>query len=1028
MPKWTTEQQLAIDKDNTNIIVSAGAGSGKTAVLTSRVIRKLKQGVDINKLLILTFTNAAAKEMKERIRASIKKDESLTRQLSLIDGAYITTFDSFSLSLVKKYHYLLGINKNINIVDSSVMYYETKKIIDEIFDKSYENNDENFKKLIYDFCIKDDKDIKKYILNINNKLNLLYDKKEYLDSYIDNFYTERNISNSIKLFEKLLLNKIESINKNINYLSNYVDIDYLDRINSVLDSLISSKEYNEIILNLEIKLPMMPRGIEEEAKNIKANISEIIKEIKSICTYKDDNEIKKSILDTKAYIESIIRIINMLDDKLNEFKNNNNIFEFTDISKMAISIIENNKSVRDELKYSLNEIMVDEYQDTSDLQEKFISLIENNNTYMVGDIKQSIYRFRNANPYIFKNKYDNYSQNINGFKIDLLKNFRSRSETLNDINVIFNIVMDDFIGGADYITSHQMVYGNTLYDENDLESQNNNLEIYNYMYDKDSEYNKDEIEAFITAWDIKNKVGNKYQVFDKETSSLRDIKYSDFVILMDRATKFDLYKKIFEHLNIPLIKYTDTNITDSNDIIIIKNIIGALIKIRNDSYDTELKYLLTSIYRSYLFRYDDNKIFKLITDFNTDNDAFNLLKEISNDLDNFSISGLINTIIDKFNFYEKIITVGDIQSSIIRLEYIYNLSESCESLNYDINEFYNYLDKLITDEVDIKVSMSDNSDDSVKIMTIHKSKGLEYPICYYTGLHLTFNVSDIKDRFLFDKDYGIITPFFNEGIRKTIYSYLFKDKYILEEISEKIRLFYVALTRCREKMIVVTSLANKTMNNKDERINYKSFLDILNSIYNDITNYITNIDLNNVSLTKEYDLIKKVNYKEMIKDSDKIINKISLNTDNKIIEKSKFSKTTKNLLTKKDKENMKLGTILHSYLEQIDFNNPNYDLIPDKYRRFIEKFINSGLNFSNCNIYKELEFVYNVDSKNKHGIIDLMLEYSDEVKIIDYKLNNIKDNAYLEQLNGYKEYISTKSNKRIKIYLYSIIDGVLEEL
>ncbi|MDD6879003.1 MAG: UvrD-helicase domain-containing protein [bacterium] len=1029
MPKWTAEQQLAIDKDNTNIIVSAGAGSGKTAVLTSRVIRKLKQGVDINKILILTFTNAAAKEMKERIRNSIKKDETLVRQLDLIDGAYITTFDSFSLSLVKKYHYLLGIEKNINIVDASVMYYENSKVIDEVFEKLYEEKDSDFEKLIYDFCIKDDKEIKKYILNINSKLDLLYDKKDYLDNYISEFYSDDNIGKSIGNFNRLLTAKISTINKNLDTISNYVDIDYLNKINDSFRNLLNSKKYDEIKSNLDIKIPALPRGTEEIAKEIKSNISELIKEMKSICIYENEKDIIDGIMSTECYVKAIIKIINLLDSKLKIFKKENNVYEFNDISKMAISIIEDNKEVREELKYSLNEIMIDEYQDTSDLQEKFISLIENNNTYMVGDVKQSIYRFRNANPYIFKNKYDNYSIGNKGFKIDLVKNFRSRSETLDDINVIFNIIMDDFIGGADYKESHQMVFGNSLYTENNIDTQNNNLEIYNYEYDKESEYNKDEIEAFITAWDIKNKIDNKYQIFDKENMCLRDIKYNDFVILMDRATKFDLYKKIFEYLNIPLIKYTDANITDSNDILIIKNIIGALLKIRDNILDIELKYFLTSIYRSYLFSYTDNEIFSMITKSNFESEAFKILKDISYDLDNLSISRLVSKIIDKFNFYEKLLTIGDIQSSIIRLEYIYNLSVSSESLDYSINDFYNYLSKLINDNIDIKVSMSENSEDSVKIMTIHKSKGLEYPICYYTGLHSTFNVSDTKERILFDKDFGIITPYFKEGICKTIYSHLFKDKYILEEISEKIRLFYVALTRCREKMIIVCALENKSMNSLDERINYKSFLNILNSIYNNLIDYITNIDLNKILITKDYDLIKKVNYKENIKNSNKKIEKVNLNIETSIIENSRYSKNEKQLFTKKEKNNIKLGTLLHNYLEEIDFNNPDLSLIPKKYVHFIQKFIDCGLNFSNCNIYKELEFVYNVDSKNRHGIIDLMLEYNDHIKIIDYKLNNIKDSAYLEQLNGYREYVKSKiDDKPVKIYLYSIIEGFLEEL
>ena len=171
MPRWTTEQQEAIDKEGCNIIVSAGAGSGKTAVLTARTIRKLKSGVNINEILILTFTNAAAFEMKERIRKAIKKEESLKDQLELIDGAYITTFDSFSLSIVKKYHYLLNISRDVSIIDSSIIYNEKTKILDEIMDEYYLKEDPLFLKLITDFCVKDDSDIKKYILNIFKKSN-----------------------------------------------------------------------------------------------------------------------------------------------------------------------------------------------------------------------------------------------------------------------------------------------------------------------------------------------------------------------------------------------------------------------------------------------------------------------------------------------------------------------------------------------------------------------------------------------------------------------------------------------------------------------------------------------------------------------------------------------------------------------------------------------------------------------------------------------------------------------------------------
>ena len=191
MPVWTDEQLSAINEENKNIIVSAGAGSGKTAVLTTRVIRKIKAGTRINELLILTFTNMAAKEMKERIKSKLK-DEGLMDEYNLIDSSYITTFDSFSLTVVKKYHYLMDVSKNINVLDNSVLLIKQKEILEKIFDELYEKEDKDFIHLINDFCMKDDKNISKLILDLSSKLDLIPDKKSFLNSYLDNYYTEDN--------------------------------------------------------------------------------------------------------------------------------------------------------------------------------------------------------------------------------------------------------------------------------------------------------------------------------------------------------------------------------------------------------------------------------------------------------------------------------------------------------------------------------------------------------------------------------------------------------------------------------------------------------------------------------------------------------------------------------------------------------------------------------------------------------------------------------------------------------------------
>ena len=212
MPTWTKEQNDAILKDKSNIIVSAGAGSGKTAVLSERVIRKLKEGVHINELLLLTFTNAAAKEMKERIRKKIKK-EGLTKELEMIDQAYITTFDSYALSIVKKYNYKLNVSKDLSIVDSDLINYEKEKILDTLFEELYKEKNPDFLKLINDFCVKDDTEIRKYILSISSKLDLIIDLDKYFDEYESNYFSDEYLNNILELYlnKKTIIRKPKSL-------------------------------------------------------------------------------------------------------------------------------------------------------------------------------------------------------------------------------------------------------------------------------------------------------------------------------------------------------------------------------------------------------------------------------------------------------------------------------------------------------------------------------------------------------------------------------------------------------------------------------------------------------------------------------------------------------------------------------------------------------------------------------------------------------------------------------------------------
>lgn len=1009
----TQEQLLAINKEGSNIIVSAGAGSGKTAVLTQRVIRKILNGVDVNKLLILTFTNEAANEMKSRIRVSIIK-ERLNDQLILLDSAYITTFDSFALQIVKKYAYLLNVSQNINIVDSTIITIYKYKVIEKIFEDSYGNPD--FDKLINNFCEKNDENLKKEIMNLSNTLDLQIDKDKFIENYFNTYGTDEHISKMILKYNILIKEKISELIKIYDKLKPYLTTNLIQKLDAYFKCLIDGKSYLEYVSFSDLKIPRILIS-SDEGKLIREELKQKVSEIKELLRFKDEQSIRNSITETYSNIKIILEIIKTIDSEVKQYKDKYEVYEFNDIAHMAIKIVKENRDIQEELKHYFNEIMIDEYQDTSDLQEEFINLISHNNLYMVGDIKQSIYRFRNANPYIFQKKYNNYSHSSGGIKIDLLKNFRSRNETLISINEIFNLIMDDEIGNANYRVEHNMIYGNTAYDLEDTKA-NNFLEIYNYSLEENLDYTPEEKELFIISEDIIKKIKNNYQVFDKSTGKLRNIKFSDICIITDRKNYMDTYKKILEYHEIPSVLYIDFDLTNSNSIIIIKNLISLVNKVKTKKYDDKFRYFFTSVARSFIFEYTDEEIYKRLTEQTIFDDEIITKCRLINIEQ--PLVKIINDILEEFSIYDKSTKLHSINEEIIRISNLLDIANNLSTLNYGLEEFTDYLEEVIKKELPIKYSVSSNISDAVKIMNIHKSKGLEFPLCYFTGMQNKFTIQELNNKILYSNQLGIILPTIDEenNKMKTILKDLYTNDYYKEEISEKIRLFYVALTRCREKMIIVTSLDENCekynhLVPSDVRIQYRSFLDILNSL-DGIDKYISKKE---AKYSHDY---KSIKIKE-IPDNNQIekINKKTISLNYQAINQQHFSKETENILDKDTIKLMEYGTKVHESLEYIDFNKADNEIINYIFDTFPKNY---------KMLYHEYEFKYFKDGIEFHGIIDLMIEYADWIAIIDYKLKTIEDKNYRKQLAGYRSYIQDISKKKVKTYLYSIIDKKLKEI
>ena len=1009
---FTKEQLDAINSEGENIIVSAGAGSGKTAVLTARVIRKLNDGVPVNKLLVLTFTNEAASEMKSRIRKAIIKNK-LSDQLDLLDSSYITTYDSYALSLVKKYHYLLNISSNIKIINDGVITIYKYQMLDQIFDNMYGFC--KFDKLINDFCLKDDKMMKDFIIEISNKLDLLTNKEEYLKGYIDNNYSDYYLDKVINEYFDLIRHKISELRSLYDEFTSYANDSLLSKLDNYYKPLFSGSTYNDYVL-----FKTMPSvrftGVSEEGLTVKDNLKKVTTDILELLHFNSFDEIKMSLLTTKEYITVIIDIIGKLDTLVREYKDKHNVYEFNDISHMANRIVRDNLDIRNEIKEYFKEIMVDEYQDTSSIQEEFINYIANNNLYMVGDIKQSIYRFRNANPYIFRDKYEAYSKGNGGIKIDLLKNFRSRKETLNNINEIFNIIMDDDIGDANYIKDHNMVYGNTIYDCEDS-GHDNNMEIYDYEMTLEDQFTKEEKELFIIADDIKEKIKNRYQILDKDTNKLRDLKYSDICIITDRNKYLVTYKKILEYNEIPSVIYMDQELTNDVVIMVIKNLIQLVYFVNNKIYNDKFRYVFTSVMRSFIYSYSDNTIFNILNDKSyQDNEIIKICQEI--DI-NQPLSSLICDILDKFNVYRALTILNNMEENILRIDNLINVFNDLSNLGYSLIDCIEYLDNISKFEMSIKYSSGTNSSNAIKIMNIHKSKGLEFSLCYFTGMHNKFTIRDISSKFLISDKYGIILPYINANeLCNTILRDLYVNDYYIKEISEKIRLFYVALTRSREKMIILANLDDGNMGYThlvpyNIRLKWHSFLDIIKSL-----NMIDSYTIKKVGkYTKEY---RKIKLKDIVKyDKMEDIDKHELTIDYNLITNNKYAKDSHKLFDITELKKMNAGTKIHEIFEYDDFFNPK--------SMYVKKLI--SLLPSNFNkVYHEYEFKYNYQLTEYHGIIDLIVEYDDDIYIIDYKLKNISDSEYLKQLAGYKDYLRMITTKKIKTYLYSVVDNKLMEV
>lgn len=904
--KWTEEQLSAIETRNCNLLVAAAAGSGKTAVLVERIIRIItneENPVDIDKLLVVTFTNAAAAEMRERIAAAISKaldknpnSRNLQKQLTLLNRANITTMHSFCLDVIKNNFHKIDLDPSFRIGDQTEGILIKAEVIEELFEDKYDNDDAEFTKLVEAFSsYKNDDNLKELILDLYNfTMSGPWPEKwlkESAEAFNINSIEELNESTWVRILCESVKVELEGyikmLQKAIDIINDTEGLEgYLDNFSDELFSI--KKAYESTDLGLDEMYDALSKITFGRLKSIKKNAvsdenaQNVVKKIRDDIKKKISDLINSTFAVTPEdmlaniqgsypYIKKLTELVLEFGDRFNKKKRERNLLDFNDLEHLCLKILseedeEHNikpSKVAENFRDYFDEVLVDEYQDSNNVQETIIGLvsrrnIDDPNVFMVGDVKQSIYRFRQAKPELFIEKYNNYlsGEGLNR-KIQLYKNFRSREEVINGVNYIFKEIMSETVGELEYTDDEALNLGASYEKKTDDDSVILGGPIEVDIVDKNHETaqkedeslleeNEEEelenvnLEGRVIARRIKELMSNKsdktFKVLDKETGEYRNVKYKDIVILL-RATKNwadNLLDELGEE-GIPAYADTGSGYFESIEI---RTIMSLLKVIDNPMQDVPMIALLRSPIMA--FSAEELSDIRLLNK----EDYFynNILKIVSceEEIDSSSFSeGLINKCnkflerlnkwrskslymaIDEFIWYLYMDTayygyVGAMPNGVLRqanLKILFQRAKQFEQTSFKgLFNFINFVNKLTKSSGDMgSAKILGENEDVVRIMSIHKSKGLEFPVVFLCGTGKQFNLMDLNKSILYHDELGIGADYINIEKRfsiGTIAKEAIKKKMRLETLSEEVRILYVALTRAKEKLIITGSVNN----------------------------------------------------------------------------------------------------------------------------------------------------------------------------------------------------------------------------
>ena len=895
---WTTEQQQVIDLRNRNILVSAAAGSGKTAVLVERIVKIItdkNHPVDIDHLLIVTFTNAAAAEMRERIGNAIEKaldeqpgDEHLLRQLTLIHNAQITTIDSFCLYVVRNHFHEIDLEPNFRIGDEGELKLLREDVLGRVLEQNYEEPSEAFSDFVEGYASgRTDAALNEMILQLYEFSRSYPWPEKWLDSFVGAYRIEtreeldraewlapltENICFVLKDCEQLLKQALAITQQDDgpDMYEKAVRSD-LEKYES-LSKLTSFCELSVALSDIKYDRLASSRGFEgdpdklELVKSLREQAKDVVKKLCKQYFFCSPEMMIEQLERTEPMLEEVVRLTKQFADEFAAAKRRKNLVDFHDVEHFALQILvdeetEKAKKTAEEFRDTFEEIMIDEYQDSNEVQETLLRSISReergeNNIFMVGDVKQSIYRFRLARPELFMKKYDSYSlEESTTQRIDLHKNFRSREEVLTCTNDIFYKIMARSLGnveydaeaalypGASYPVSADFIPEILLADSNDELLEDTELT------------DKKTLEAKIVAEEIKHLMKTQ-QVTDKAAGTLRAAHYSDIVILLRSLSGWaDSLVEVLNGNGIPAHTVSSTGYFSTVEV---QTVLSMLRLLDNPRQDIPMAAVLRSPMAGLtdeelaVLRLEDGSVpfheavlelaeglyeedgQKEISDSEADRKQgrnadektenhieitahrkllkfYKKYKQLRQLVPDTPIHELIEIILRETGYGHYVAAMPAGNRRTANLNMLLEKAAAYEKTSYKgLFHFVRYIDELQKYDVDFgEADMVGENEDVVRIMSIHKSKGLEFPIVIVSGMGKNFNKQDTRSKMVLHPELGIGLDYMDGKKRiksPTIAKKAIAKQIDLENLGEELRVLYVALTRAKEKLILTGTL------------------------------------------------------------------------------------------------------------------------------------------------------------------------------------------------------------------------------